>query len=214
MGDGELTPEEYLRQFGPVMPSDTPLTIPDQINQQIPGFYSSVDADSDEVTKWQLSTEKQLQKLEQYLSGRIYDPKSNQYITVDGVGPMMNNLGIRYTLFTLRGLLDKNTGLSDIDDAHCLSITRSITLAYLNNMILNLDKYCIKVSDIPAIKRIFQANSYLLLRRAVDGGERELIKTIRKEQYVMREQDMNNNQKKGFWSNILPSNWNNGGRNE
>ena len=139
--------------------------------------YSTVDRDAqDQITKWTLDTSDQITRLEQYLQGKEWDEDARKYVIRNpDQKPLMNSAGIRYTIFTLRGILDKNSALSSIDDTVCNSIVRSMSIEFLKNLARKHKEYALNLENLGTVRRLFTHNLTLLLRRSVGAGERNAI---------------------------------------
>lgn len=147
----EISSEAALRYFGQLSPSKM----------------------GDEVRRWQLDPEELLFRIERFLRRQVYSPKTKSYVSIKGVEPMANELGIQTILAYLTGLLDpRSITLSNFDEDSVNRLARQSKEALRDFIVSEYAELGIQSCYIPLIVCFCDSMVYGVLRRAYMGGER------------------------------------------
>ena len=128
---------------------------------------------SDEIRRWQLDPEELLFRVEKFLRRQTYDFKLKKYVTIAGVPPFANELGIQTILSHLSSILDpRSTTLSNFDEDHVLRMAAQSRHALRDNIVASYQAYEISAKDIDLVIKTIDLMVFGAYRRAYMGGER------------------------------------------
>ena len=148
-----------------------------------------------DLTRWQLSSEDILDKLEHSLRGEIWNEREQRY---ESKGQkLMNDEGIRSVLSIVESVVNKIAFLSNLEQDMIFMITRELGIDLIQLIHMKHNEYNIKAEHASLIVDKVTFLIYLGLQRAFMEGERKFLRTTEQRKYLIQENPKK--EKKGFW---------------
>lgn len=129
------------------------------------------------------------------------DEQGNPIIEIKGA-PLMNAKGVHMTMTFLRTISGKNTYMSNLDDNRFYEICTFASVSYTSKLIKGAisGEYAIKTEDIDFIVECINNVLEMSLRRPINQGEREIVRSNKTEHNVTQRVSDTTNQGQGIMS--------------
>ena len=155
------------------------------------GQYALVESGTEELTKWMLNLDKEIQELEFLLEGKWKNPSTGKWEdrywknpktgeTEQKYTPMMNQKGVSSIMYALRFHLGKNPALSHLTEEDINTICLETEMALIRLLYSKADEFDIDKANLDMIQVCIEHSIYFILRRALGGAERDIIGKERK----------------------------------
>lgn len=157
-------------------------------NQGYPKYQGSVSPlmVSDNFMQYRLESSDVIEDILHYLRGEVWDSKKKVY--TPKFEPLCNENGINTIAAILYSHLHKGVFTSDLEEEDILRIAKEVRKAVSMLVALYYKEFGIDEKYRDIVIQIIDHNVYVSLRRALRGGERDLLsKTVQRvEQFVHR----------------------------
>ena len=139
-----------------------------------------------DIIKWQLDPSDILKELEYKLRGIIWDEELGKFIQARK--PLANNEGINILMTIIESRINKILILSNLDEFDVKAIVIDCISNVIDLLFMRYEELGIKKEHLSNVRGIIDDTIYVTLRRALNQGEREFLKTTEKriESYVDR----------------------------
>ena len=156
----------------------------------------------------EMSPKKVLEQLRMELKGKMWDPEKNEYIKVEGMEPIMNDKGIAKYLSIMSSVVTELVTFSKYDAEEINKLTLQVIKDATPVIYINYKGYGIREkSDLKIIKIQLRNLTLAAFKKAVGGGDRNLVRGTLSEQIMNRQSNMPQGmpqQKQGIFSRMNP----------
>lgn len=137
---------------------------------------------------WSQQVDEVLEKIMHRWRGereRVNRDGTTEWITPEDANPLMNDAGIDYVISQIHPIVNKNTFLSNVTDTNeAYKIVRIKGMSVAEALLLNREKYNIKLENFKDICLSIVCFYLLALKRPVREGERKFLMNAGIEQRI------------------------------
>lgn len=132
-----------------------------------------------------------------------YTPMANkdgqtQLVRMQGMIPMVNDLGIDRFCALIQGVVNPVSGLSNIDDQEANTLINQVLKGLIAEIVYNQKRFEIHSGDMKNIMSILKVLVFMQLKRAVSGHESKNFRTQTVEQNVQQSLQNQSQQSSGM----------------
>ena len=156
-----------------------------------------LDNNRPDLLKWQLDPREVIDEIEHKLRGEIFVNREKGYQQLRE--PLVNEMGINTLMVVVEAMISKMITLSNFDEKEINLLMLDFTNNIIDMLYVNYVYWGINKSHLRTIRIIICNPVHATLKRALNGGEREFLKTTERriESYSERPTD-----KKGLLSSF------------
>lgn len=168
-------------------------------------YGGQVPVEYEDLTKWMLDIERELEKIEHMLKGEILkkDERGVDVWKKEGT-ELLNSEGVNVIMSCLRFYLNPNNILTNLDDNEIKRIACNCTRDVINLLKLNFIKFDAHREYLSFIVNAIDATVYCLLKRAYKEGERKFLHSnIKRIESVIHQPDREGVPKKKKLFNLI-----------
>lgn len=160
------------------------------------GYLQAPKVVSDETIRWQLDPTDVLDEIKFYLKQYDKDNGGKWKPIFKDVTPLMSDEGINDLMGTLRGYVNKNLVLSNLNDKQIVEVMCDVCKTLRVFLVCKHKQYRIEKKNFDNIYHTIENHIYIFLLRALNNGERRHLRETH--QFSEIKQSVEQREKKKF----------------